>query len=856
MATTTGATINSTSGVVTWVNNTSTSKKTSGTISVTVTGLGSKSKTATATCSQNAGSQVWGNPSITTFAYGTVSAAGGSQNPSLVYTQSYTWNGVSGSGGSVNGNGDDDYSNYAVKTNATGLTLNTTSGAVTWAANKGTTGKLDAAARSGVITVTVTRNGKTATKDATTSQSGEAVSRTDYGTWTFSITPNTTSIAATGGSATFTLSRPTRTNTVHLTSGDSYTTTETATSGTFALTRSNTSFTLSATSISMTSSSLPTFTLSVAGTGATTASAISSTVTAAFTASNPTTGTTTASKTSSSVTRAASTLSSTAYKFSTFSLNKSSFTAASGTATLSMVVQRQRTFTGGTESWNTITPSSGTLSVTSGTGGTVGTITYGSTSTCTITVAANTSTSSRSITLTGKYNGSAITGNTATISQSADAVSSTSYGNVTAGKITNATIPASGTTTNYTATAGNGSQVITYTWVSGNSTTETKSIAPSVASISATAGSKGTTESEITTVKSQAVTWTGSGNKSASGTMYIYQQANTKGSAQYSTTIDSFSYPEKDYTTGSVSPSLSVSQTTTYQYTSGSETSAASNYWSPSYSITDTSAGVVLESSSTGELTWAENTGSSDRSVNVTVTVNNGSQGSVSKTTTAVQKYNEVIAYTLAEMQAHEGYYLFSTNDSLFYAYDSALSADNGNFLPILWVNISPFNTQIGIFGICVAYYTSDMWGTLNVDTDLPNSTYDSAANSLFQGHSIEAANRVASLGISDAVAINHAISFGETVMYEFADVLGLPVIVQGFLPSAREIEWVCTHIGDKVDTLRGVFSNTTYTGSEQWTCLEYNANYALGCLPTATEAVIKDGYLEITPYVHLDVLE
>ena len=115
----------------------------------------------------------------------------------------------------------------------------------------------------------------------------------------------------------------------------------------------------------------------------------------------------------------------------------------------------------------------------------------------------------------------------ATSTQLADAISSTSYGNVTAGKITNATIPAGGTTTNYTATAGNGSQVITYSWVSGKAnTSETKTIAPSVASISATAGSKGTDTSSITTVKSQAVTWTGSGSKSASGTMYIYQAAN------------------------------------------------------------------------------------------------------------------------------------------------------------------------------------------------------------------------------------------------------------------------------------------------------------------------------------------
>lgn len=62
-----------------------------------------------------------------------------------------------------------------------------------------------------------------------------------------------------------------------------------------------------------------------------------------------------------------------------------------------------------------------------------------------------------SVTINGKTNTKA-----ATSTQLADTVSSTSYGNVTAGAITNTTIPASGTTTNYTAKAGNGSQVITY----------------------------------------------------------------------------------------------------------------------------------------------------------------------------------------------------------------------------------------------------------------------------------------------------------------------------------------------------------------------------------------------------------
>lgn len=112
------------------------------------------------------------------------------------------------------------------------------------------------------------------------------------------------------------------------------------------------------------------------------------------------------------------------------------------------------------------------------------------------------------------------------------------YGNITAGTITNATIPASGGSA--TAKAGNGTQswnksatVTTYQYDSGstkdvtteNASSGTNNVSPSIASIEATASSKGTTVSSQTTVKSQAVTWSANG-KSASGTMYIYQAAN------------------------------------------------------------------------------------------------------------------------------------------------------------------------------------------------------------------------------------------------------------------------------------------------------------------------------------------
>lgn len=112
------------------------------------------------------------------------------------------------------------------------------------------------------------------------------------------------------------------------------------------------------------------------------------------------------------------------------------------------------------------------------------------------------------------------------------------YGDVIAGTVTNGIIPASGGSA--TATAGNGTQswnksatITTYEYTSGATkdvTTEaassgTANVVPNVASITATASSKGTTVSNQTTVKSQAVTWSANG-KSTSGTMYIYQEAN------------------------------------------------------------------------------------------------------------------------------------------------------------------------------------------------------------------------------------------------------------------------------------------------------------------------------------------
>lgn len=176
------------------------------------------------------------------------------------------------------------------------------------------------------------------------------------------------------------------------------------------------------------------------------------------------------------------------------------------------------------------------------------------------------------------------------------------YGNITAGTITNATIPASGGSA--TAKAGNGTQswnksatITTYEYTSGATkdvTTEaassgTANVVPNVASITATASSKGTTVSAQTTVKSQAVTWSANG-KSASGTMYIYQAANSIDSYNYgSWNIAISANPTTIAASGGTSTiTTSCTRTKTPVYTSGSIGTATTESATPMLAISGT----------------------------------------------------------------------------------------------------------------------------------------------------------------------------------------------------------------------------------------------------------------------------
>lgn len=192
------------------------------------------------------------------------------------------------------------------------------------------------------------------------------------------------------------------------------------------------------------------------------------------------------------------------------------------------------------------------------------------------------------------------------------------YGDIVTGAISNKTIPASGGSA--TATAGNGSQtwnksatITTYEYTSGATkdvTTEaassgTANVVPNVASITATASSKGTTVSAQTTVKSQTVTWSANG-KSASGTMYIYQEANKIESYEYGIwNIGITANPTSLPATGGTSTiTSSCTRSKTPVYTSGSTGTATSESATPILALTTNPGGFTL---SGNKLTAANN---------------------------------------------------------------------------------------------------------------------------------------------------------------------------------------------------------------------------------------------------------
>ncbi len=197
-----------------------------------------------------------------------------------------------------------------------------------------------------------------------------------------------------------------------------------------------------------------------------------------------------------------------------------------------------------------------------------------------------------SCTITATNSGDTSKTKTATVSVTN--TSTTTYSNITIGTISNKTIAASGGSA--TATAGNGSQTWTKTYCSGQKDTGTISVPPNVTSISGSASSKGETSSGQTTVKSQSVTWSANG-KSASGTMYVYQAANSFSGCSVACSISSSSVSR-------LGGSITVSGNATVTWSSGSYAKT------PSRQISDQNAGASISGST---ITFGKNTSTSAR---------------------------------------------------------------------------------------------------------------------------------------------------------------------------------------------------------------------------------------------------
>lgn len=266
----------------------------------------------------------------------------------------------------------------------------------------------------------------------------------------------------------------------------------------------------------------------------------------------------------------------------------------------------------------------------------------------------------RSVQVSASYGNAS---STITVSQEANQVESstttggeTIYNPVTAGAISNKTIPASGGSA--TATAGDGNQSWTTnkkyrhdTYSSGSvadvliedSKIGTDTIKPSVSSVSGSAESKGTTVSDITTVKEQAVTWTGKGGKKATGTMYIYQAANATTDITYGVpVISSFTVDDIPASGGSISSgSVSYSQSRVQNYTSGA-TAQLSNLDSGgtitySTAVSASSLGTSIKPRykiGTLTVTVAMNGQSASKDVNVYQAANHANYGDVSVSVT------------------------------------------------------------------------------------------------------------------------------------------------------------------------------------------------------------------------------
>lgn len=186
---------------------------------------------------QQANSLTWNNPVIT-YAYSDIAASGGTVTPSLSITQSGSY--TSGSTASNTTIGSKSFS---------GTGVNTSTGAYS-ASSLGTTVKVRTKLSTG--TVSVTANGKSASKSADIYQAENKIESYNYGTWVIAISANPTTIAYGGGTSTISASC-TRSKTPVYSSG--VTGSAGSESATPTLSGSATGFTLSGTTVTASANS-------------------------------------------------------------------------------------------------------------------------------------------------------------------------------------------------------------------------------------------------------------------------------------------------------------------------------------------------------------------------------------------------------------------------------------------------------------------------------------------------------------------------------------------------------------------------------------------------------------------------
>ena len=522
------------------------------------------------TITQDAGAKQyasWSDWSVTVSANPeTVANTGGTSviTADAARTRAWTWNGVSGSGGT-----ETDRATPSLSAAGSGFSL---SGTTLTAGNNTTTSERS-------CTVTATHAGKSAT--CTVKQ---PAGTTGYGDWKVNISASPTTIAAAGGTSTLTCSaaRDVYTNGVK-------TGTETATP---VISGSAAGFSLSGKTVSAgnntsTSTRSITYTVTHAGKSA-----------------------------SCTITQSAGNRQYASWSAwnVTVSANPATIAASGGTSSISAAATRTRTWT-----WNGVSGSGGTetdratpsLSA-AGSGFSL--------SGTTLTAGNNTTASERSCTVTATSNGRSAA---CTVRQSAGS-QTTEYGNWTTGSLSVSASPSgigsSGGTSRLSATASQSRPKYTkWNGITTGTTTEYRSV--DVSSSASWSGSASGFSRSGTTVtvaangstSSRNCTYTASyGGKS--GHVTIHQDGKPADVITYGYifTLGAVSGDDVVSTGGTVTYSVTSQKIT---YTNGSETSRSNIGWSASANVSWISAG-------TNSATVSENPTTSDRSGTITLTQN------------------------------------------------------------------------------------------------------------------------------------------------------------------------------------------------------------------------------------------